>query len=452
MEPLFSRSFIEIITDIFDQTSDPIAGEILKIDDEYEQIHKEIANYESPVVIRIINDYINTIITDKFRAISIRIATEEDADPTFECSFLPKGREMVYSDNHNWSRVNRQTGKPTRILQQLIVKEFKQYDWEVFGNRLKARVTQIDEFKLVRGEDIRYWYNGNHYYRESGTLGNSCMRYESCGDYMDVYVDNAAMLITTRDDQLTGRAIVWELKNGITILDRIYTCFDFLTDRFLTYAKEHKWWIREDNCLLPSGDPQYFLTPDDNYKNPKCQQFIIHTEGKYENYPYIDSFRYVNEAGDLSTFPDNEFCDCADSTDGSISYNEDEAWMTCANCGREFGYDSRQDDIPDELAYCEDTDDYRCYRCRWQSDLTGQFYSNNTEPVSYYSRRGDALFADQEELEAALITTHDQYLTRCNYIVNIVDIDGDYYDVDNPDVYWDSTNNKFAIKDECVTT
>ena len=34
------------------------------------------------------------------------------------------------------------------------------------------------EIKLVKGEDIRYWYNSENYYAITNTLGNSCMSHE----------------------------------------------------------------------------------------------------------------------------------------------------------------------------------------------------------------------------------------------------------------------------------
>ena len=113
----------------------------------------------------------------------------------FEISFLPKGKEAEYN-GRDWSRKNRQTGKPTRIFQKLIKREFKTREWEIFNNLFRAELCQCNNFEIVEGEDIRYWYLDEHYYRCDGTLGNSCMRYEQAQPYFDIYVDKAKMLIT----------------------------------------------------------------------------------------------------------------------------------------------------------------------------------------------------------------------------------------------------------------
>lgn len=74
-----------------------------------------------------IKNKIDLIINDEVRMLSFRYNV-------FEISFLPKGKEPVYSRDQVWSRENRQTGKPARIVQRLLVTKYTNRDFENFSN------------------------------------------------------------------------------------------------------------------------------------------------------------------------------------------------------------------------------------------------------------------------------------------------------------------------------
>ena len=52
----------------------------------------------------------------------------------------------------------------------------------------KFATNKID-FELVGGDDIQYYYHEDQYANECGTLGDSCMRHDSCQSYFGVYKD-----------------------------------------------------------------------------------------------------------------------------------------------------------------------------------------------------------------------------------------------------------------------
>lgn len=191
---------------------------------------------------------INELVTDEVRALSIR-------KDIFEISFTPKGKELYYSSEGTWSRENRQTGKPGRVIKKLMKFDYKERDIEIFNNLLKAHMIKLNEFRIVDGSDITKYYNEDSYYKCLGSLGNSCMRYEECEPYFTVYEDHAKMLVCFRDGLVAGRALVWEIGDE-TFMDRVYVCDDYLEEQFFIYAKEHKWCVRDDNSLLHSGDNQ----------------------------------------------------------------------------------------------------------------------------------------------------------------------------------------------------
>lgn len=85
---------------------------------------------------------------------------------------------------------------------------------EKFVNAYSAKVlfnqNIFDSFEVVSEEDIRYWYLEDNYAYKTGQLGQSCMRYEECQPYMDLYVENpevCSLLILKFDNKLLGRAI-----------------------------------------------------------------------------------------------------------------------------------------------------------------------------------------------------------------------------------------------------
>ena len=352
--PFLSGTLRAVIEEL-SKKDDPIAKEIYSIDKDVEDLLR-IKNYV-PLSLRdkIIEKILDDRLTGEVSMLSVRIGGD---DPNI--SFLPKDKKPEYTADGTWARRNRQDGKPARIFQKAIVKQFKQQEWEVFSNAFKAEVCNCNNFELVSGEDIRKWYNEENYYESKGTLGNSCMRYPSAQDYFDVYVDKAKMLITKKAGRLTGRAIVWEIDENTTILDRVYTCFDYLYNCFIDYAKDHKWIIREDNSLLHTGEEQYWLTPDDDYNSAKHLSLKIQLDHSYEEFPYVDSFRYYNESENYLTTNIDE---CAlDSTDGDWCRNS----ISCECCGEVY-YGYSEDELPDGLHWSEWGDGYYCDNCCYWS-------------------------------------------------------------------------------------
>lgn len=366
--PFLSGTLRQIISELV-QKENPIAKEILRIDTDVEDTLRVYNYIPANLREKIIEKVINPSLTGEVSMISVRVGGE---DPNV--SFLPKDKEPEYTPDGTWARRNRQEGKPARIFQKAIVKEFKQQEWEIFSNLFKAEICNCNNFELVSGEDIRKWYFEANYYDCKGTLGNSCMRYENAQDYFDVYVDKAKMLITKKAGRLTGRAIVWEIDENTTILDRVYTCFDYLYNCFIDYAKENKWIIREDNSLLHTGDEQYWLVPEDNYTTSRHLSFKIKLDKDYEFFPYVDSFRYYNQTENYLT---TELSECAlDSTDGDYC----RCSVQCDHCGRTFfGYDD--DDLPDELHWSDWSDEYLCDDCCFWSDRLEQYIPNSVEHV-----------------------------------------------------------------------
>ena len=103
---------------------------------------------------------------------------------------------------------------------------------EQFVNAYKSTFDSKDKdlIEIVEGEEIRKCYLEDNYEEIKGQLGNSCMRYERCQAYLDIYVKNPEVckLLVLRGDtgKVKGRALLWTLSDGERYIDRMYTIDD----------------------------------------------------------------------------------------------------------------------------------------------------------------------------------------------------------------------------------
>jgi len=156
---------------------------------------------------------------------------------------------------------------------------------EKFVNAYKSsfdlRADAPNRIELISGELIRKWYHENNYATKKGQLGSSCMRYQRCQKYLDIYVENTKvcnLLILYSDntkDKISARALVWHLTDGRTVVDRIYSNYDSDITLFEEYASK-KGWILVKNL-------QY------NKKDEIQLEYWNHS-----TYPYMDNFMCLN--------------------------------------------------------------------------------------------------------------------------------------------------------------
>lgn len=435
--PFLSGTLRQVISELV-KKGDPIAKEIEEVDASVEDVLKVYNYIPNRLRQKMIDKIINPLLTREVSMISVRVGGD---DPNV--SFLPKDKEPEYTADGTWARRNRQEGKPAKIFQKALVKQFKQQEWEVFSNAFKAEVCNCNNFELVSGEDIRKWYYEENYYDCKGTLGNSCMRYQSAQDYFDVYVDNAKMLITKKFGKLTGRAIVWQIDENTTILDRVYTCFDYLYNCFIEYAKENKWIIREDNSLLHTGDEQLWLVPEDDYHIARAISFKIKLNQHYEYFPYVDSFRYYNMSDNYIT---TNISECAlDSTDGDYC----RCSIECENCGRTFfGYD--EDELPDEVHWSEWYGGYLCDDCCFWSETLEDYIPYNVPHIDVHTSRYSVDTIPTEYATPDIVKNPSEVKNEDNAIVVI---DNNYYYLHdcNDFIVFDLETNKYKIVEEDKT-
>jgi hypothetical protein len=174
--------------------------------------------------------------------------------------------------------------------------KFTDADIESFVNKYKAhydyKSNKMSNFKVLKGTSIADAYFEDNYSNKKGTLGSSCMRYDDCQTYFDLYTqsDSCSLLVLyCPDKKISGRALLWETIDGVKLMDRIYTNNDSDVKLFEKWAS--------DNGYLCKINQTYF----GNDKEEREVKATIKTykidlndssASKYEKFPYLDTFRY----------------------------------------------------------------------------------------------------------------------------------------------------------------
>ena len=186
-----------------------------------------------------------------------------------------------------------------RLVNKVFPGKYTDSEREQFVNQFKAALLDAAEnapkFDLVSGEEIIKWYDGKTYISETGTLGDSCMRYDRCSTYFDIYTQNEAvcrLLILKEGNKILGRSLIWKLDKPVGgaeyFMDRVYSIDDSVKTLFDDWANE-KGYLRRysynqsqmKRFLL--GDKELFETI-----GVKLEKW------KFEEYPYMDTFKKLD--------------------------------------------------------------------------------------------------------------------------------------------------------------
>ena len=323
----------------------------------------------------------------------------------------------------------------------------KNEDLESFVNAYKSTYDKMnkgsEKFELVKGEDIRYWYLEDRYEEVKGQLGNSCMRYQRCQKYLDIYVENpevCSLLILKGDtpDKIIGRALIWTIHDGPGVagrefMDRVYMINDSDKLLFEAYAKEHN----------------IFRSQTYTYK-------IKVKEGRYNYYPYMDTFTcYDYEKGILTSGVDGYSEDILElqNTDGTASDNS----------GRVYSEYHGEYIDEDDARYCEDVEGPVHYESTVWLEYLDIYVTDNADTVyseyfdgNYYSEDAvrsecmdDWLKKDDSEV-IEIITNAEGDTDYCakDYTQHYIEVDGEYYS--RKDYILDPYTGEYHFGDEKV--
>ena len=332
-----------------------------------------------------------------------------------DISFLPSGKEHIVNDDNTWSRTNRQSGKPARVIRKLFTDKMlellNEKDFEIFNNHYKCKFdTSRYAFDLLPNDEIKRIYNMD--IEEGGSsLNNSCMNGKS--NFLDIY-ENCKQLeiliLLNNDNQLAGRALIWTI-DDIILMDRVYVTQDYLYDLFIDYAKSNTWWYKQDYKSMHNR--RTFIDSDGQVVN---KYFRIYTDTEFNSYPYIDTFCY-GEYGYLTN-----------QDVGEYEYLETSGDRNDPDNGRVYD-DIDECDIDEEDSVTITAGERRYIDLRTHVD--------NTICINH-----EWYYSD----DSNIICLHDKWYDISSS--EVVEINGEYYHVD--DCVFDEYNQEDALEDDCV--
>ena len=337
------------------------------------------------------------------------------------CSYLPNGREHVINEHGKWTRNGRQDMKVGKMAKNLLTElaiirdGIEATDFEKFSNLVKSYISVIGDedgegkkitFDVVNGDKIYDAYFVDNYSKILGTdtnLFNSCMRYDSCRDYLDIYVDNVEVvsLLVANDSngKVLGRAILWTMHDGKKAMDTIYA-HDSLTNSFIQWANDNGYFYKSrQSCHHNDFDKH--LT--DGHIYMPC---VILKHYDYSEYPYMDTLSILEDNQLRSKHITNEYR-ILKSTDGGFE-----------DCNR---------NVFDVYNNCEvDEDDAR--------------YVDYTRPNGQ-SINGYVSVDDLSDI------AHGGWVLSCD----CVDVDGEDYLRDDENICYLETRSEWYVIDDCIS-
>jgi len=290
----------------------------------------------------------------------------------------------------------RQSIKINKFVRAFLQSSGKQYtdkQIEDFGYKFKSFAKNENNFKLVSGEDIAFWYNASNYEQIKSTLGSSCMR-EVDSIFFEIYTENPdkvqLLILMGRKDpnKIRGRALVWKAETSddsyksITFMDRVYYTDDSDLYRFQNYAKENGWGYKSNNNhreieeIIIDGEELHTTTITVKLKN-----------SDFSYYPYMDTLKYLREDGLLSSDPETGdlvlasvrgdyevYCsecnnsgntDCPDCNDGYVSCDDchGRGYTNCEECGGTHEI---------ECSDCDGNGRIKCEECEGHGEKDGE--------------------------------------------------------------------------------
>jgi hypothetical protein len=321
-------------------------------------------------------------------------------DPT-QISYTTPDKLRRYTALRRWSHVYRIHGKPARVVAK-IIPNLDNVELETFHNKFVA-ITPIQNletctFKLLSGENIRWAYLCDNYYKKNiGDLGSSCMRHESAQEYLDIYCENTKhvnLAVLLIDKKVAARAIVWypnSIDDKSTIyFDRIYA-YDNDTELKLSNLLTNKKFIpiSNKNILRHSTIPI-----DIKIYLPKIN---------FSCYPYMDTLYYLDNDNINNISGSKELQD----TEGNYITPE-----TCDCCGEE------RDDVYEIVAGNARSSEY-CNICSSYSDWYGGWIADSE---SIYCSSVDCKI-----LECEIVISYDNKRYPESYDGLCISIDNEYF-------------------------
>lgn len=252
-------------------------------------------------------------------------------------SYLTKERAALINPAELWTSSRRFQAKPGAFIGKLF-KTMAPKEVEKFSNLFICQVRKPKfTFQVVSGDTIKDYYHFESYASESGSLGASCMKHDSCQQYLRVYTKNPnqvkLLVMLSETGNLLGRALLWTF-DSYKIMDRIYT----ISDEELSYY--FKQWANK-NAYLYKQDQNWFNTCgfESDGKRQKLKLELTLDHWDFEFYPYMDTFKFIDfRTGKLYNYQYNSpYLKTLCSSEGSAYDRDYLRWDAIDDCCRYSG-------------------------------------------------------------------------------------------------------------------
>lgn len=331
-------------------------------------------------------------------------------------SYLPKGKKHVLNDDGRWARDNRQNGRPAVIIKKVLTKHalklFKDAEFEAFVNQYKSACdAEHKHFVVKENKDIPDVYCMERE-RGGGTLDDSCMNGDH--DYLSIYKfcpHVKILCLMNVKGQLAGRALLWSLPDGNTLVDRMYVAQDHYYDMFIDYAEKNGWMYKKKYKTY--ADSMDFILKGEHIS----RSYKLKTDTDFSYYPYIDTFRYGG--------------------DGWLSNDEDSGYLyeyTCTSGGREG--DNRVE-CAKSGEWIDEDDARYIERGQYSGYYLHCDYTIYCETDQYY------YYEDDDN-----IVQVGRYWYRTDDD-EIVEVQGDWYMKDDEDICYSEHDGEWYMRDDC---
>lgn len=211
-----------------------------------------------------------------------------------------------------WDSKSRLELRLSRLVNKIIEDDrFSTRDKENFVNEMRAAIeSSKSEFRIVEGEEIRQFYREEAHSVQTGSLKSSCMRYDKCSEYLDIYVNNPQVckmvILVNGDGKIDGRALLWKLHSSNPqidrFMDRIYSIDPSrIEPMFNAWARQNGYSHKQENNFR---NLRGVVLPDGSVVKA---DMTVKCEGTYRKFPYIDTFRiYAPKTGILENSDDEK--------------------------------------------------------------------------------------------------------------------------------------------------
>jgi len=328
-------------------------------------------------------------------------------------TYTPANKATHINENQKWVASCRQQikyGKGLRKILAPIAHLFSDQMFENFHNYLHKKYHFSDRFEVVSGSKILEYYHHESYASNSGTLNNSCMKYDECQEYLQLYAFNpdvCKMVVSLNDDNMvTGRALLWTTTNNHILMDRIYGN-DVTTGAFLEYAQQNGYGYKQKQTYQNAT----FILPNGSTSNDVTVQLSELPED-FE-FPYMDTFKYLKDWDKTLSSQNHGANMCLESTSGGYTEYNHVTLVDGTSCDED---DARWCQNEEEYYHADDCDYSHieqtyipCTHSVWVEDEESYVHEDNPE----------YLYADDTEqthhIDKLEFSDYDQCYYRHDY-------------------------------------